>query len=422
MRKFLATFLAVLLIFLGTAALSNATKKVKAHEQVVIEKIATMGRKKSKASKKNKAPKEYGVRMEITTSTGIGKTDVSIAIPENKPGTAVPLTLGLGVTNNTSQTFPFLNGTFIPEIVAPDGEVLKPLEPINKPSGSQRYHWLLIPPGQKRGFPLRAKLYWQNNLLKLSIPTKPHIWGSTVTDEDIWVFEALKSGTYQIRFIYETPNTEVLLSEPEINQLTELGQIYTQKLETSFVKIQLIQPTESDKNAIEVDGIRFETFLPQKVLTIPKKEPGSSGSIPLAGLSITNNTSNPIRFINDLNPEMVNADGQILFRGYFSDWLRPIEESDLVLVMPGKEITFFYEAVIWYQEEDKFELVLSIGDGGSHTFEITELGNYKIQLNYINKTAETKVYDQEIRERKSIENIWTGMVITPLKEFNLVRS
>lgn len=421
MRKFLATFLAVVLILLGTTALSNSTKQVKAHEQLITEKITTMGRKKSKKSKKNKAPKEYGVRMEIKTSTGIGKTDVSVAIPENKPGTAVPLTLGIDITNNTSQTFPFLNGTFIPEIVAPDGEVLKPLEPINKPSGSQRHHWLLMPPRQKRGFPLRAKLYWQNNLLKLSIPTKPHYWGVTVTDEDIWVFEALKPGTYQIRFIYETPNTEVLLSEPEINQLTKLGQFYTQELETSFVKIQFIQPTESDKNAIEVNGIRFETFLPQKVLTIPKKEPGSSGLIPLAGLSITNNTSNPIRFRNSLNPEMVNADGQILFRGYFSDWLRQNEEYDFVLAMPGKEITFFYEALVWYREEDKFELVLEIGNGGSHTFEITELGNYQIQLNYVNKTAETKVYDEKIEQWKSIENIWTGMVITPLKEFSLVR-
>ncbi|MEG3842127.1 hypothetical protein [Microcoleus sp. herbarium14] len=49
-----------------------------------------------------------------------------------------------------------------------------------------------------------------------------------------------------------------------------------------------------NKNAVEVDGIRFEIIMPEIVfvLPIPKAKPGNNTSVQL-GVRITNNTSNP---------------------------------------------------------------------------------------------------------------------------------
>jgi len=52
-----------------------------------------------------------------------------------------------------------------------------------------------------------------------------------------------------------------------------------------------------NKNAVEVDGIRFEIIMPEIVfvLPIPKAKPGNNTSVHL-GLRITNHTSNPYCF------------------------------------------------------------------------------------------------------------------------------
>lgn len=424
MRNFLATFLAVILVLFGTMALSHVPRQLTAHEDVVLQRVANMTPKKSN---KSKAPKANGVHIQISTSRGTGITDfMAITIPENQAGSAAPIELGFNIINNTSSLFPFLKyGGLIPELIAPDGQVLRPQEPTNREFVTQRNYWLLIEPGTKRGFHIKSKLFWQNNLLQLSIPTNPdYYWELPITPENSWTFDDLRPETYQLRFTYENPSTELLNFILELNQQAELEKSITQKMMTSFINLRLIEPTEGNKSAVEVDGIHFETILLEKVLKIPKRERGAMAGVKLGGIRITNKTPHPLHlsFYNSLHPQIVGSDGQILWRGYFSDWSRQVEESDFISLNPGEDVTFFPEAAIWWQDNDQFDLVIASGDGGSHTFKITELGNYKIQWNYMNKTGELNLYDQEKRNWKQVKNIWKGMVTTPFLKLEFIRA
>ena len=269
-----------------------------------------------------------------------------------------------------------------------------------------------------------VKLSWRNNSLQLEVPTNPdYYWEPPITPENSWTFDALSFGTYQLRFVYNNPSREILSSNPKTSQLTELVGITTGRLATPLINLRLVQSTESNKGAVEVDRIRFETLVPEQVLSLPKKEPGTKVSVQLAGIRITNNTPHPLRFsfYATLIPEIVGVDGQILQRGYFSDWSRVAEDSDFVVVIPGKDVTFFPEATLWWQENDQLLLVNDAGDGGAYTFQLTDNGTYKIQINYVNKTGFIKIYEQETRNSQQIENIWMGMVTTPFVEFHLSR-
>jgi hypothetical protein len=383
-----------------------------------------MSRKSKK--KKSKVPKEKGIHMQVSVSSGVGLTDLmAITIPENKPGAVAPLELGIGFSNNTSFPFPLLvYGGLMPELVASNGQVLKPQEPTDGKFGTQRHHWSIITPGGiGTGITLKGRLYWRNSSLHLEIPTHSNYWGTPNIPENSWTFDGLQVGNYQLRFTYESPSREVLSFIPEISEIADLGVITTQKLTTAYINLRLVEPLETDKNCVEVDGIRFETLVPEAVLNIPIKECGTQVGVELAGIRITNNTLNPtlFSFYATVKPEMIGTDGQVLFRGYFSDWLRQVEKSDFVWLQPGENYIFSLETSIWWQENDQIKFVIEVGDGGCHTFLVTNLGTYKIQLNYINAMALVNVYDQETREWKKIENIWTGMVTTPFVEFRLTR-
>lgn len=64
--------------------------------------------------------------------------------------------------------------------------------------------------------------------------------------------------------------------------------------------------------------------------------------------------------------------------------------------------------------------MIGSNDGGSYAFDVFDNATY-IQLNYVNIKPLIKVYDKEDKNWKQIQNIWTGMVITPFVEFQLTR-
>ncbi len=92
----------------------------------------------------------------------------------------------------------------------------------------------------------------------------------------------------------------------------------------------MTSPEDFDSNAIEVDGIQFETLVPDPVVILPKswfkqflhllqfwsRSPSSQlSSVPIKlGLSITNNTSKAFRFsfyptLPTMMPQIVGSDG-----------------------------------------------------------------------------------------------------------------
>ncbi|NES70106.1 MAG: hypothetical protein F6K24_35285 [Okeania sp. SIO2D1] len=96
---------------------------------------------------------------------------------------------------------------------------------------------------------------------------------------------------------------------------------------------------------IEVDGIRFETTLPETVLTLPEKKSGVETSVKI-GIRITNNSNNDFyfNFYSTLIPKLITPNWQIVQEYYTSNFLKRILVSDLLLALPGKSITFFPHA------------------------------------------------------------------------------
>ncbi|MBW4648360.1 MAG: hypothetical protein KME06_06625 [Kastovskya adunca ATA6-11-RM4] len=197
----------------------------------------------------------------------------------------------------------------------------------------------------------------------------------------------------------------------------------------------------SDSNAVEVDGIRFETVVPERVLSIPKKNvvqkllyvlqclsptlpqhPYPSVSVQI-GLRITNNTSTPLRFsfYFTLSPELIGVDGQIPLEGGWFSTTAPIE-SDFPSIMAGESATFFPDARIFWLWGNQFGLSLATGNGGTVSFQPLKLGTYQFRFTYNNPNSVETSYGSASTDKTLIEELWTGHVPTPFVEFCLVKS
>ncbi|MEK0195663.1 hypothetical protein [Microcoleus anatoxicus] len=105
----------------------------------------------------------------------------------------------------------------------------------------------------------------------------------------------------------------------------------------------------SDNNAVEVDGIRFETLVPERELTIPNIK-GLKNSVQF-GIRITNNTSEPVRFsLVDLTPEFINFNDKLLFAGAVQFRLVTIKKSNFPLLLPKESFSFFGEGGLFWNE------------------------------------------------------------------------
>lgn len=182
--------------------------------------------------------------------------------------------------------------------------------------------------------------------------------------------------------------------------------------------------------AVEVNGIYFETFMPERLLFIPAIRSGVRTPVQL-GIRITNNTSNRLRFsfFSGLNimPELVTPDGQILKAGYATDRLVvPVEESDFVLALPGKAVTLLPDTFLYWlrnpkkKRDRKLRLTLSVRNNDILAFQSLTPGNYQIRFNYVKSVDAVKEYGRNRIDPGILQEVWTGQVVTPLVEFRLV--
>lgn len=59
--------------------------------------------------------------------------------------------------------------------------------------------------------------------------------------------------------------------------------------------MEIYTPVSINSNTVEVDGIHFQIFMPDRVLTIPSNKPYATTLVKLA-LQITNKTAASLRF------------------------------------------------------------------------------------------------------------------------------
>lgn len=185
-----------------------------------------------------------------------------------------------------------------------------------------------------------------------------------------------------------------------------------------------VEPTAS--NAVEVDGVRFETAIAERVCLIPENKPGVATYVQL-GISITNNRSNPLyfSFYSDMLPDLVRSDGQsLLADGAFEGISYPIE-SDFLLVMPGERVTYFREAkLFWANNQLLFgshNSRLNLRRLGTWVYQDIKPGSYYVRFKYNNRESEATYYKPETKQSTSLQGIWTGQVTTPFVEISLIK-
>ena len=413
----------------------------------------------------NNAIEVSGINMEIMLPD-----PTALTIPENRAGITPPINLGINITNNTSMSFYFnLYETLIPEIVTSEGQALQRQLVNEKPKAEvqpNRYrtgwagrltefisnlnlsqecyetreiNYMLVEPRESKSITIDASLAWEDNLLVLKISTILDQFVEPIDFQNFWLFEPLLPGNYQIRFIYQHKCANRVIPEIDPLEITNVEESKSELLITPFVNLRLVQPVEADSNAVEMDGVRFEILVPERVLSIPKNNlihkflylmkflspipiDYSSFIIPVQiGIRITNNTSTPLRFsfYFTLFLEIMGVDGLIPFG---SGWIRAscLSDFDIISVMPGEDITFFPEAEILGLWEEQFGLRTPTGNGGIWVFEPLTLETYQVRLRYSSQQAMVKIYESV--ETYTTLDVWSGQISTPFVDFRLVRS
>ena len=388
-----------------------------------------VGRGENMTSQSNdrKPIRSDGLELKIDEPQLMG---ISIPDPDKQSGVNVPVKFTVSVTNNTKAPIPFIDDDIlIPEIIGPDGQALHRKEPINRQVSSGEYRGKLVGAGEKTFTSLGGRLSWQNNLLQLILHRATYDEAPIDLDKS-WSFDTVGPGEYQFRFTYETPTGTMLYIDPltflQTRQETRIEVTGTGELATPFANFRLLEPVGDNKNAVEVDGILFETFIPKPLLTVinrnksPKAENYSQ-----IGMRITNNTLTPFyfSFYGTFTPQLVMPDGQVLRGFYSSDWMRGPEESDFLLVTPGKSVTFFPSTSLVWSKHDQFSLYVSNGYGGAWSFDKPKAGIYQLRFTYKNTTDPTEKTDLtgllEDSLIEIIEKVWKGLVNIPFVEFRL---
>lgn len=346
---------------------------------------------------------------------------IVLPIPKNKPGTNTYMQIDLHLTNNARTSFRFNPKKLIPELITSDGQILPQLSDTNEPSTSFLYRlthlisnlnswfkrgdYLIVQPRITTTVSINTKLFWQNNLLTLEFHACDF---NLLLSRHYWFFDKLHPGKYQIRFNYLNSYKNIVDSES-----TKV------KIATKLKNFYLVQPLLTEPNIIEVDGIQFETIIPEKIITIPKQERGAETLVKL-GMSITNNTQTLFRFdlFATLIPQIVGADGLALQKNYGTTFLQAPRECDFPSAIPGETVTLFpYAKLIWYTHR-RLALKITAGDGGYWHFCNIQPGVYRVRFIY-SKRNEWAPTNQKSTGKKSLEWICKNTIPTSFVEICL---
>lgn len=201
---------------------------------------------------------------------------------------------------------------------------------------------------------------------------------------------------------------------PEVFASKNMKGIKTTELITS------VQLTDNN-NAVEVDGVTFETVVPNQVVTIPENMPDIKTTWGV-GIRITNNTSIPIRFNKyHLTPEFIGFNGQTLFM-HDSEFSLILNEGDFPLVQPGKSFTVFWKGEFYWNENSLRFLAYDPSRGRSLSFRTFSPGTYHVRLTYENANTEISYVDQKNGQPRQLKGIVKGLISTPWVEIKLVSS
>lgn len=335
-------------------------------------------------------------------SIKIASALIVLPIPERKVGVNTPAQFDIDIcaTNCTSNVVKFnLEGIWIPKLLDADGQAVPPKEPEGKLFVDKYQIPSFYQPKQSYFTQLLANIDWHNRHLRLGIFQETFYSPEVTQADNCWFFDGLSQGSYQMQFFY--------------SHLSKKGEVLG-RFKTQLVELRLVQPREPERTTIEVDGILFETSVPERVVTIPQAESDSKTLVQF-GMRVTNLSSDSYRFLFFyLLPELVDADGKTLKRGYGRNATRYPETNNFILMNPGDDLTFLMKGELyWY--DGKLRLDGRDKSGGIWTFRDIKPGKYSVRFTYENREMRRK-----IRYGETIEGCWVGKVYTPFVEFCIV--
>lgn len=411
-----------------------------AKEVIRIERVANLT---SMELNDSNAVEADDIRMEIS------ELGLILPVPENRPGATATVLLSLCLTNNTSNPFCFNpDGTLIPELVALDGQAqqrqvateqqegeiqtntssplglrvrltrfISNLARQPKRSEMREMNYWLVEPRWFRNFFLTAKLSWKGNWLQLRVPTIPDDFQDLTSHKDFWFFDALQPQTYQLRFIYDSDRGTRPSSDPDTREVGNVQEMVSRQLATPFVSLRLVQPTEPDSSAIEVDGVRFKLEMPETLLTTKNLWPGAKKIVKL-GIRATNNRSTFLYFerLNSLYPTLIGPDGKVVEP--YSDLMRlrvgkgPLYYS----AKPGESALFVLDGTL-SRKVFKLQLAIPNEAGGFWYFDNLKPGAY--QLRFIYLVEQSMLTPQP--EEQTLTAVWTGQIALPFVEFHIAQ-
>lgn len=188
---------------------------------------------------------------------------------------------------------------------------------------------------------------------------------------------------------------------------------------TELMSVQLTD----NNNAVEVDGVIFETVVPNQVVSIPENMPDIKTPWRF-GIRITNKTSLPIRFNKyHLTPEFIGFNDKGLFRDVSESSFILLAERDFPIVLPGKSFIVFWEGEFYWNENRLlFRAYYEQRRDRSLSFGTFTPGTYHVRLTYENANTESSYFDLKNRQRRQLKGIVKGLFSTPWVEIKLVSS
>lgn len=183
-----------------------------------------------------------------------------------------------------------------------------------------------------------------------------------------------------------------------------------------------------ENNIVEVNDVSFEVLTTERMLLIPAVRRDAYTLVELT-IRITNNTQNRLyfSFFNSFMPEMITEDDQIIQAVFYKErLLRPLE-SDFLLAMPRKTVTFSRNAILnWSfnskkKRERQLTLTIPFRDGDFFTFLSLSPKTYNLRFKYKVTQEQLEEFNEFINS-EIIQNIWIGELLTHTVEINLINS
>lgn len=204
-------------------------------------------------------------------------------------------------------------------------------------------------------------------------------------------------------------------TSPEVFASTNLNTIKPTELIS-------VQPNDNN-NSVEVDGVIFETVVPNQVVSIPENMPDVKTPWRF-GMRITNKTSLPIRFNKyHLTPEFIGFNDKALFMDDFAFSFILLTERDFPLVQPGKSFIVFWKGEFYWNENRLlFRAYCNRWKNRSLSFGTFSPGTYHVRFTYENANTESSYFDQQNRQLRKLRGIVKGLFSTPWVEIKLVSS